>query len=60
MLVDDFSPAGYERAAREILAMTRDADTRGRCRSVAHRELSLREVGIPRYERLYSEVAALN
>jgi hypothetical protein len=60
VLVDDFSPAGYERAAGEILALTNDPDTRGRCRSVAQRELSLREVGIPRYERLYSEVAALS
>ncbi len=60
VLVDDFSEAGYERAARDILMMTHDDDIRGRCRSVAHRELGLREVGIPRYDRLYREVAALS
>jgi hypothetical protein len=60
VLVDDFTEAGYERAARDIFEMTHDDDIRGRCRSVAHRELGLREVGVPRYNRLYREVAELN
>ena len=60
VLVDDFSRAGYESAARAVLALLDDPRTADRCRSVAHRHLSLREVGIPRYDRLYREVAALS
>jgi glycosyltransferase involved in cell wall biosynthesis len=60
VLVDDFSQAGYEAAARAVLALLDDPQTADRCRSVAHRQLGLREVGIPRYDALYREVAALN
>jgi glycosyltransferase involved in cell wall biosynthesis len=60
VLVDDYSPAGYATAARGVLALLDDPQTRDRCRGVARRHLSLREVGIPRYDRLYREVAALS
>jgi glycosyltransferase involved in cell wall biosynthesis len=60
VLVDDFSKAGYESAARAILALADDQRTRERCRALARRHLSLREVGIPRYDRLYREVATLS
>ncbi len=58
VLVRDLEPGAYEAAAREILELAGDAEARERCRSVARAELSLTEVGIPRYDRLYREVAA--
>jgi glycosyltransferase involved in cell wall biosynthesis len=57
VLVDDFSPAAYEAAADAVEALSRDAAARDRCRAVARQRLSLQEVGIPRYDRLYREVA---
>jgi glycosyltransferase involved in cell wall biosynthesis len=59
VLVEDFSDSGYEIAARSVMALADDPQTPERCRAVANRHLSLREVGIPRYDRLYREVAAL-
>ena len=58
--LDDFSEAGYQSAARTILALVDDQRTRERCRALARRHLSLGAVGIPRYDRLYREVAALS
>ncbi len=58
VLVRDLEPGAYQAAAREILELAGDAEARERCRSVARAELSLTEVGIPRYDRLYREVAA--
>jgi glycosyltransferase involved in cell wall biosynthesis len=60
VLVDDYSQAGYEKAARAVLALLDDPQIRDRCHAVARRHLSLREIGIPRYDRLYREVAALS
>jgi glycosyltransferase involved in cell wall biosynthesis len=60
VLVDDFSDAGYETAARSVFALADDPRTRERCRALARRHMSLREVGIPRYDRLYRDVAALS
>jgi glycosyltransferase involved in cell wall biosynthesis len=57
VLVDDFTPAGYEAAAREVEGLAHDAGARERCRAVALERLSLQRVGIPRYDRLYREVA---
>ena len=59
VLVDHFSDASYEAVARAILELAHDDEVQERCRSVAHSELGLREVGIPRYDRLYREVAAI-
>ena len=60
VLVDDFSAAGLEAAARNALELIDDPGVEARCRSLAHAELSLREVGIPRYQSLYRAVAALD
>ena len=43
-----------------MFALVDDPSTPERCRALARRHLSLREVGIPRYDRLYREVAALS
>jgi glycosyltransferase involved in cell wall biosynthesis len=58
-VVEAFTPDDYERAAGEILAMAADPAMRERCRTVAERVFSLRDVGIPRYDALYREIAAL-
>jgi hypothetical protein len=58
LLVDDFSGHGYSRATASMLELLNDGGTAQRCRDVAHRHLSLREVGIPLYDRLYRDVAA--
>ena len=57
MLVRDFSASAYETATRDILALATDPDCAARCRKVARARLSLEEVGIPRYDRLYTELA---
>jgi glycosyltransferase involved in cell wall biosynthesis len=57
VLIDRFGQAAYEAAAREILKLVDDAHCAERCRSVARRHLSLRDVGIPRYDSLYRRVA---
>jgi glycosyltransferase involved in cell wall biosynthesis len=57
VLIDDFAPAAYEAAATAVEALARDAAARDRRRAVARRRLSLQEVGIPRYDWLYREVA---
>jgi glycosyltransferase involved in cell wall biosynthesis len=59
-LLDDFTESGYGQVAAEILELAGSEEIGARCRSVAHRRLSLREVGIPRYDELYREVAELS
>jgi glycosyltransferase involved in cell wall biosynthesis len=54
----DFSERSYEEASTAIRDLLEDAGTGDRCRAVAHSELSLREVGIPRYDDLYRAVAS--
>jgi glycosyltransferase involved in cell wall biosynthesis len=58
VVVDDFSPTAYEAAARDMERLVQRAGTRERCQAVAHELLSLQEVGIPRYDRLYRAVAS--
>jgi glycosyltransferase involved in cell wall biosynthesis len=58
-VVDAFTASEYERAAADILAMAGDGKARERCREVARRVFSLRDVGIARYDALYREIAAL-
>ena len=53
VIVDEFSEASYERAAKQIRELAADPDARARCRAVARETFSLEEVGIPRYDRLY-------
>jgi hypothetical protein len=59
-IVERFSEEAYERCANEIRELASDATCRARCREVAHEEFSLREVGVPRYDRLYRELAAMD
>lgn len=58
VLVRDFSADGYRAATAEAVKLLEDPGVGDRCRVAAHRELSLREVGIPRYDRVYRQVAA--
>jgi glycosyltransferase involved in cell wall biosynthesis len=59
ILVRDVVPDAYEPAARAALELARDPQARERCRAVARSRLSLAEVGIPRYDAMYREVAGL-
>lgn len=59
VIVEPFSPPGYERAARQVLLLASDPACRDRCRALARERYSLQEVGVPRYDRLYREIAAL-
>jgi glycosyltransferase involved in cell wall biosynthesis len=56
-LVSEHTEAAYRVAADHSIRLLAQADTGDRCRAVARHELSLAEVGIPRYRRLYGEVA---
>lgn len=58
VLIDAFTEPAYEAAAESIDELCRDPGTPQRCRETAHRRLSLREVGIPRYDELYRRVAS--
>jgi glycosyltransferase involved in cell wall biosynthesis len=57
VVVDSFDERGYERAAERVRELASDPACRARCREVAREELSLEEVGIPRYDRLYRRLA---
>jgi glycosyltransferase involved in cell wall biosynthesis len=57
-LVEDFSPQAYEAAVDTVRELREDPGTRQRCAAVARENLSLREVGIPRYDALYRHLAA--
>jgi glycosyltransferase involved in cell wall biosynthesis len=58
-IVPDFGEDAYERAAAEMLRLAADDDARERCREVARRRFSLTGVGIPRYDALYRQIAAM-
>lgn len=57
VLVGEHTEAAYRAAADHSVRLLARAETPERCRAVARRELSLDDVGIPRYQRLYAEVA---
>jgi hypothetical protein len=57
VVVEDFSPAGYEAAARQITELASDPLCRDRCIRVAQQNLSLKHVGYPRYDEVYRDVA---
>jgi glycosyltransferase involved in cell wall biosynthesis len=56
-LVEDFSAPAYEAASAVVAALREDPATRERCLAVARERLSLRDVGIPRYDALYRRLA---
>jgi glycosyltransferase involved in cell wall biosynthesis len=56
-LVPAFGPEAYRAAAKRVAELLRDPETAARCNALAHRDLSLEEVGVPRYDRLYRELA---
>jgi glycosyltransferase involved in cell wall biosynthesis len=59
VVVEAFDDAAYEQAAQRMLTLLREPGIRERCRTVAQRVFSLDEVGIPRYDALYREIADL-
>jgi hypothetical protein len=52
-VVPEFSDDAYRAAARRVGDLLRDPETATRCNDLARRDLSLLDVGIPRYDRLY-------
>jgi glycosyltransferase involved in cell wall biosynthesis len=56
-LIRDFTEGGYQSATSALEQLLRDDGTHERCRTVARERLSLRDVGIPRYDELYRQVA---
>lgn len=56
-LVEDLSTPGYEATVAALRTLREDPEIRRRCANVARENLSLREVGIPRYDALYRRLA---
>jgi len=56
-LVEDLSTAGYEATVAALRELRADPEIRRRCAATARENLSLREVGIPRYHALYRRLA---
>jgi hypothetical protein len=56
-LLPEFGAEAYRTAARRVGQLLGDADTAKRCNELARRDLSLEEVGIPRYDRMYRGLA---
>ena len=60
VLVDEHDPAQYQTAARRMVELVAAHATHERCIATARRELSLEDVGIPRYRQLYDHVGRLS
>lgn len=58
VLVDRFERAAYEAAAARALSLVGDPAVADRCRTAARERLSLEDVGWPRYDAVYAQVAA--
>ena len=58
-VVESFGERSNERCAREVRELASDPGCRARCREVAGETFSLQDVGVPRYDALYRELAAL-
>lgn len=56
-LLSEHTDAAYRTAADHLVRLLAGRDVRERCQAVARRELSLRDIGIPRYRRCYEDVA---
>lgn len=59
-LVGDFSTGAYEAAVGAVRELREEPGARQRCAAVAQENLSLREVGIPRYDALYRRLASIS
>ena len=57
VLLDAHDARDHDRAWDEVRALLEDPALADRCRQVAREHLSLADVGIPRYRRLYERVA---
>ncbi len=53
----DFSSSGYRAAAAELATLLADPNTAERCMAIAEEKLSLRAIGLPRYDAVYRAVA---
>jgi glycosyltransferase involved in cell wall biosynthesis len=60
VLAESFSDGGYERCVEEVRQLVSDPASRVRCRDAARELFSLEDVGIPRYHRLYGELAGID
>jgi glycosyltransferase involved in cell wall biosynthesis len=58
VLVRDASDKAYREAFEELKGLLRDDTTSDRCRRIAQEQLSLAQVGGPRYTRLYGRLLA--
>jgi glycosyltransferase involved in cell wall biosynthesis len=58
VLLPEFTPAAYRQAATRLKQLLRDGRTADRCRALAHDELALDTVGVPRYDAIYTRLAA--
>jgi glycosyltransferase involved in cell wall biosynthesis len=58
VVLDDFGSEALERGAEALRAAIGDREQAERARRCAHAELSLHEIGIPAYARLYERLAA--
>jgi len=59
-LIHEHTPIAYREGLAHIGRLLDDRAAAERCRSLARRELSLEQVGIPRYRELYERVAAVH
>jgi glycosyltransferase involved in cell wall biosynthesis len=56
-LIEEFGEPAYRAAAQRLKSLIEDDETPDRCRALAQHELSLEDVGIPRYDRMYRRLA---
>jgi glycosyltransferase involved in cell wall biosynthesis len=57
VVVHDLSKQGYEAAARQALALMREAGIGARCASVARERFDLSRIGGPRYRKVYQRIS---
>jgi glycosyltransferase involved in cell wall biosynthesis len=57
LVLEEFSDRAYRAAAAALADLLAQADTSDRCIALAQRQLSLSEIGLPRYRALYRFVA---
>jgi glycosyltransferase involved in cell wall biosynthesis len=58
VLLRRFDATAYAAAAKEMFDLAADTECAERCRAVARKRFSLRDVGIPRYHDLYCSVGS--